>query len=65
MDVGWLRWVLFVVCVSYVLLSVVLPVATLVYASVQKLAVAFPTLDNFTLENYRTALSLNAVRSAM
>ena len=31
----------------------------------QKLAVAFPTLDNFTLENYRTALSLNAVRSAM
>ena len=65
MDVGWLRWVLFVVCVSYVMLSVVLPVATLVYASVQKLAVAFPTLDNFTLENYRTALSLNAVRSAM
>ena len=65
MDVGWLRWVLFVVCVSYVLLSVVLPVATLVYASVQRLAVAFPTLDNFTLENYRTALSLNAVRSAM
>jgi iron(III) transport system permease protein len=65
MDVGWLRWVLFLVCLSYVLLSVVLPVATLVYASVQKLAVAFPTLDNFTLENYRTALSLNAVRSAM
>ena len=67
MDVGWLRWVLFtVVCVSYTsLLSVVLPVATLVYASVQRLAVAFPTLDNFTLENYRTALSLNAVRSAV
>jgi len=43
----------------------VLPVATLMYASVQKLAVAFPTLDNFTLDNYRTALSLNAVRSAM
>ena len=39
--------------------------ATLVYASVQKLAVAFPKLDNFTLDNYRTALSLNAVRSAM
>jgi iron(III) transport system permease protein len=64
MDVGWLRWVLFVVCVSYVLLSVVLPVATLVCV-VQRLAVAFPTLDNFTLENYRTALSLNAVRSAV
>lgn len=65
MDVGWLRWVLFAVCLAYVLLSVVLPVATLVFASVQKLAVAFPALDNFTLDNFRTALSLNAVRSAM
>jgi iron(III) transport system permease protein len=65
MDVGWLRWILFLICLSYVLLAVVLPVATLVYASFQKLAVAFPTIDNFTLENYRTALSLNAVRSAM
>src|SRR5665213_1785216 len=65
MDVGALRWVLFALCALYVLLSVVLPVATLVYASVQKIAVAFPRLDNFTLDNYRTALSLNAVRSAL
>jgi iron(III) transport system permease protein len=65
MDVGWLRWVLFAVCLGYVILSVFLPIATLVYASVQKLAVAFPKLDNFTLENFRTALSLNAVRSAI
>jgi len=33
--------------------------------SVQKLAVAFPGADNFTLDHFRTALSLNAVRSAM
>lgn len=65
MDVGWLRWVLFGVCIVYLLLSVVLPILTLIYASVQRAAVAFPTLGNFTLENYRTALSLNAVRSAM
>ena len=65
MDVGWLRWVLFAICLVYVFLSVILPVATLVYASVQKLAVAFPKIDNFTLENYRTAFSLNAVRSAL
>jgi iron(III) transport system permease protein len=65
MDVGRLRWVLFAVCLAYVILSVFLPIATLVYASVQKMAVAFPTLDNFTLDNYRTALSLDAVRSAM
>jgi iron(III) transport system permease protein len=64
-DVGGLRWVLFGVCVSYVLLSVVLPVATLLYASVQRLAVAFPAAANFTLDNYRQALTQNAVRSAM
>jgi iron(III) transport system permease protein len=65
MDLGRLRWVLFAVCAAYVLLSVALPIITLAYASVQKAAVAFPTLSNFTLENYRTALSLNAVRSAL
>ena len=64
-DVGGLRWVLFAVCASYVLLSVVLPILTLVYASVQHLAVAFPTARNFTLDNYRQALSQNAVRFAM
>jgi iron(III) transport system permease protein len=65
MDVGWLRWVLFAICVAYVMLSVAVPILTLVYASVQKSAVAFPAMSNFTWENYRTALSLNAVRSAL
>lgn len=65
MDVGWFRWVLFAVCAAYVVLSVVLPVATLLFASLQKLAVAFPKADNFTLEHFHQALSLNAVRSAM
>jgi iron(III) transport system permease protein len=63
-DVGQLRWVLFGVCGSYVVLSVVLPVLTLMYASVQRLAVAFPATSNFTLDNYRTALTQNAVRYA-
>jgi iron(III) transport system permease protein len=65
MDVGALRWPLFALCVLYVILSVFLPLSTLVYASVQRLAVIFPAADNFTLEHYRTALSLNAIRSAM
>jgi iron(III) transport system permease protein len=64
-DVGRLRWVLFGVCGLYVLLSVVLPMVTLIYASVQHLAVAFPTAANFTLDNYRKALTQNAVRYAM
>ena len=65
MDVGPLRWILFSVCVLYVGLSVFLPIATLVFASVQRLATTFPRADNFTLEHYRTALSVNAIRSAM
>jgi iron(III) transport system permease protein len=65
MDVGGLRWVLFGVCALYVVLSVVLPMLTLIYASVQKLAVAWPAADNFTLNHFREAFSLNAVRSAL
>jgi iron(III) transport system permease protein len=64
-DVGGLRWVLFGICGSYVLLSVVLPLLTLIYASVQRLAVAFPAASNFTFDNYKAALSQNAVRYAM
>ncbi len=64
-DVGRLRYVLFGVCVLYLLAAVALPIATLLYASVQKIAVAFPTADNFTLNNFRAAMSMNAVRSAL
>jgi iron(III) transport system permease protein len=65
LDVGGLRWLLFSACAIYVLMSAILPVATLVFASVQKLAVAFPATTNFTLDNFRQALSINAVRTAM
>lgn len=65
MDVGGLRWVLFGVCAFYVLLSALLPVATLLFAALQKLAVAFPAAANFTLDNFRQAFSINAVRTAM
>jgi iron(III) transport system permease protein len=64
-DVGRLRYLLLGICVLYLLVSVVLPVATLLFASVQKIAVAFPTIDNFTLNNFRTAMSMNAARSAL
>jgi iron(III) transport system permease protein len=64
-NVGRLRWPLLAVCGAYLGVAVVLPVLTLLYASVQRLATAFPRAGNFTLENYRTALSLDAVRSAL
>ena len=65
MAVGRLRWPLFAVCGAYLGVAVVLPILALLYASVQRLATAFPKPGNFTLENYRTALSLDAVRSAL
>jgi iron(III) transport system permease protein len=65
MDVGALRWSLLAVCWAYLGVAVVLPIFTLLYSSIQRLATAFPKAGNFTLENYRTALSLDAVRSAL
>jgi iron(III) transport system permease protein len=65
MDVGPLRWSLLAVCWAYLGVAVILPIFTLLYSSVQRLATAFPKAGNFTLENYRTALSLDAVRSAL
>jgi len=64
-DMGWRRWALFAFAALYLGLSVVLPVSALIYASVQKLAVAFPALSNFTLDNFRQALAINAVKTAM
>ena len=65
MDMGPLRWVLFGGVVLYVLASAILPVATLLFAALQKLAVAFPAASNFTLDHFRQAFSINAVRTAM
>jgi iron(III) transport system permease protein len=65
MDVGGLRWPLFAVCVGYLGVAVILPILTIVYASFQKLNAVWPRIDNFTLANYATALSLDAIRSAL
>ena len=65
MDVGPLRWPFLGVCLAYLTVAVILPVLTITYASFQRLTIAFPRADNFTLDNYRTALSLDAVRSAL
>ena len=64
-DVGRLRYVLFGVCMLYLMAAVVLPIAALLYASVQKIAVAFPAADNFTLDNFRAAASMNAAGPAL
>ena len=66
MRVGRLRWLLFALCLLYLAVAVVLPVLTLASASVQRLATALvPARATLTLANYATALSLDAVRSAL
>jgi iron(III) transport system permease protein len=64
-DIGRLRWAMLGICVFYLGAAVALPLVTLAYASLQKLAVAFPAADNWTLDNFRQAMSMNAVRSAL
>src|SRR3954466_9781552 len=64
-DVGPLRYLLLGVCLLYLLAAVGLPLVTLLYASLQKIAVAFPTAANLTPENFRVAITMNAVRSAL
>ncbi|OWT62051.1 ABC transporter permease [Candidimonas nitroreducens] len=64
-DVGGLRWVYLALVGAYIFLSVILPLLTLAYVSLQQLATALPSWSNFTLEHYRVALSQNAVRFAI
>jgi iron(III) transport system permease protein len=64
-DIGPLRYLLLGVCLLYLFAAVGLPLITLLYASLQKIAVAFPTAGNWTLENFRVAVTMNAVRSAL
>jgi iron(III) transport system permease protein len=64
-DVGALKYVLLGVCLLYFAAAVGLPLLTLLYASFQKIAVAFPVADNFTLANFRVAVGMNAARSAL
>jgi iron(III) transport system permease protein len=64
-DIGPLRYVLLGVCLLYLFAAVGLPLITLLYASLQKIAIAFPAAGNWTLENFRVAVTMNAVRSAL
>jgi iron(III) transport system permease protein len=64
-DIGPLRYLLLGVCLLYLFAAVGLPLITLLYASLQKIAVAFPAAGNWTLENFRVAATMNAARSAL
>jgi iron(III) transport system permease protein len=65
MDMGRLAWVLFSFCMLYILLAVILPIAALVFTSLQRFATVILSQAQFTLANYETAFSLGPVRTAM
>ena len=64
-DVGRLRWLLLSVCVFYLVCSVVLPLLTLLYASIQKISTAFPAASNFTTKHFYKAFTMNAATTAL
>ena len=49
LDVGRLRYVLLGVCLLYLSAAVILPLATLLFASLQRIAVIFPTSERSSL----------------
>ncbi len=65
MDMGRLSWLLLGVCLLYITVAVVLPLAALIFTSLQKFATVILSQAVFTLDNYRTALGLGPIRIAL
>jgi iron(III) transport system permease protein len=56
LNLGKLRWLLFALCLIYLLCGVVLPVSTIFLSSIRKIWTADFRWEQFTLDNYRVAL---------
>ncbi|MGE0701119.1 MAG: ABC transporter permease, partial [Hyphomicrobiaceae bacterium] len=65
MDMGRAAWVLLAVCLLYLFLAVLLPVAALLLTSFQTFATVILSQAKFTFANYQEALSLGPVRAAL
>jgi len=65
MAMGRLAWLLFALCLAYVAVAVVLPLATLMLTSLQRFATVILSQSQFTLANYQAAFGFGAVRSAL
>ncbi|MFI5034273.1 MAG: ABC transporter permease, partial [Reyranellales bacterium] len=65
MDMGRLSWVFLGVCLLYIALAVVLPLAALIFTSLQKFATVILSQAVFTFDNYRTAFGLGPIRIAL
>jgi iron(III) transport system permease protein len=65
MAMGRLAWLLFGLCLTYVVLAVVLPLATLALTSMERFSTVLMSQMQFTVANYQTAFGFGAVRSAL
>jgi iron(III) transport system permease protein len=65
MQVGRLAWVLFVLCLAYVIAAVVLPLAVLLLTSFERFATVILSQAEFTAANYQTAFGFAAIRLAL
>jgi iron(III) transport system permease protein len=65
MDMGRLSWLLLGMCLLYIFLAVVLPIGALILTSLQRFATVILSQAEFTFANYRMALGLGPVRTAL
>ena len=65
MAIGRLAWVLFALCLAYVIAAVVLPLAVLLLTSFERFATVILPQAEFTLANYQTAFGFAAIRLAL
>jgi len=65
MDMGRFAWVLLSICLLYIILAVILPVAALLLTSFQTFATVILSQAKFTLANYQEAFALGPVRAAL
>ena len=65
MAIGRLAWVLFALCLAYVIAAVVLPLAVLLLTSFETFATVILPQAEFTLANYEAAFGFAAIRLAL
>src|SRR5215470_10629471 len=65
MAVGRLAWLLFGLCLAYVIAAVVLPLAVLLLTSFERFATVILSQAEFTVANYQTAFGFAAIRLAL
>ncbi|MGE3539600.1 MAG: ABC transporter permease [Candidatus Tectimicrobiota bacterium] len=64
-QMGWWRWPLFGICLTYLSVAVFLPMLALIYVSLLKFATVIPKDISWTLDNYRQAFNLGPIRAAL